>query len=316
MAQKIRVAICAYGLCKTPGCTPPGFNLDRNLRQACALLQQARSQGVDLAVLPETFALQHCANWDEKAEPMDGRVIATLSRQARKLGMGIAAGQATLEGGKRYNSIVLLDRGGKVAAVYHKTFPTIWELERGIVPGTGACVVDTEFGRLGFAICYDLNFAQLRQEYRRLAPQMIVFASAFRGGLQARWWAFETRSYLVSAVIDPQSVIVNPLGRIVAETDAWTRVAACTLNLDCQVIHYDYTSRTLASAFKKYGRYFEFEWAEPEGVMLVTAKGRHSARWLMTKMGWENAEAYFERFLKLRDAAVAGKPIPKGKAPW
>ncbi|MFH0963602.1 MAG: carbon-nitrogen hydrolase family protein, partial [Planctomycetota bacterium] len=216
MAKLLRVSICALDIRHT---TPrSAFNLDDNLRAARQLLSRAADQGADLAVLPEVCAVQNHACSPDAAETLDGPVLSALADAARSLSIGVAAGHITLENDRRYNSLLLFNRSGRLIADYHKMFPTIWELEKGISPGTGPLVLDTPFGRLGFALCYDLNFAELRLAYRDLHPELILFASAFRGGLQTNSWAYETRSYFLSSVIDPKSVIVNPLGRTIADT--------------------------------------------------------------------------------------------------
>ena len=252
----------------------------------------------------------------ERAEPLDGPVITALAQEARRLNLGIVAGHVTREDGRVYNSAVLLDRRGNLAAVYHKTYPTISELERGVWPGDGAVVADTEFGRLGFAICYDLNFAELRLQYRDLRPDLLLFPSFYRGGLAARWWAYETHSYLVSSCVDPQSVIVNPLGRVIAETGMWSRTVTRTLNLDFAVLHYDYVNKTLAAARERYGGELEFEWAEPEGVMLVTGRGERPVRDLLAELGWEEFEDYLARARDTRGRALSGEQLKVGLPGW
>lgn len=316
MARSLRISVCALGLRGQPGFSEDEFDLGRNLSEACRMLRRAAAEGADLAVLPEVCVVQNHPKWVEGAEPLDGEVVTTLADEARSLGIGVVVGHPTIEGEKLYNSVILLDRDGRIVGVYHKTHPTIWELEDGITPGDGPLVLDTEFGRLGFAICYDLNFAELRLGYRDLAPDLILFASAFRGGLQTRWWAYETRSHLASSVIDVQSVIVNPLGRTLLATDAWTRLATITLNLDCEVVHYDYANITLAEVCARHGKDFDFEWSEPEGVFLVTSKGDQSARSLVESAGWERVEDYFKRARLLRERALSGVKIEKGSAAW
>ena len=56
---------------------------------------------------------------------------------------------------------MLLDRQGKLVGYYDKTFPTIGEIEEGILPGHGAVVFDTDFGRVGAMICFDFNFPEV-----------------------------------------------------------------------------------------------------------------------------------------------------------
>lgn len=287
-----------------------------DLSQARGMLRLAADEGADLAVLPEAFACLHRKNPFSAPEPLDGLVASTLAREARRLGIWIAAGHILCHEGRIRNSVLLFDRKGRLAALYHKMFPTIMELELGVVPGAGPFVVETEFGRVGFAICYDLNFAELRLAYRDLAPSLILFCSMFRGGLQAEWWAYETRSWLATAIGDPRSVLVNPVGRTIASTDVYSRVTTATANLDFQVVHLDYSNRNLDAVRRKLGGGASFEWAEPEGVFLLTSTGRRSAREIVRAAGWENAEAYFRRARKARETVLAGGPIPRGPSPW
>lgn len=316
MARNLRISISAYGRCKTPGCACQPFDLERNVREASHAIELAAAENSDLIVLPEVFALQDCADWPAHAEPLDGYVFSELTKTARTYNIGIAFGHGVLIDGKSYNSLAVLDRKGEVVALYHKAYPTIWELENGIIPGPGAVVSETEFGRLGFAICYDLNFSELRLAYRDQNPDLILFSSMFRGGLQTQMWAYETRSYFVSSVIDPRSVIANPLGRIIAETDAWSRSVTRTINLDCAVVHLDYTNRNLQQARLKYGAGFDFEWAEAEGVALITAREQKSVRDLMQEYSWQTVEEYFVRARHAREDVLSGRPICVGPAPW
>jgi predicted amidohydrolase len=312
MARNIRISILGLSTARNS----KNFDLARNLEEASAMLSIAADEKADLAVLPEIFAIQNRPDFFNAAEPLDGSVLSTISRIAKQHSMGIAAGHVTLEGDVKYNSVVLFDRQGEIAAVYHKTYLTIAELERGLFPGAGPLVVETEFGRLGFAICYDLNFSSLRLGYRELDPDMILFASAFRGGLQAQWWAYETRSYFVSSCIDPKSIIANPLGRIIAETDTLSRSATRTINLDYEVLHLDYCNKRLVEARRKYGSDFQFDWADPEGVMLITSTADVPVKQLMMEYGWKTAANYLADANRKRDAVLAGEKIPMGELPW
>jgi predicted amidohydrolase len=313
MARDLRISIGACSSFTHENASNPAASA---LEGAAHSVRLAAAEGAELVVLPETIVASHCSDWTEHAEPLDGYLISSLSQLARECDIAIAAGHATVESGKKYNSLVLLDRRGERIACYHKAYPTIWEMERGIALGEGALVSETEFGRIGFAICYDLNFAELRLAYRDLNPDLILFASMFRGGLQTRWWAYETRSYLVSSVVDPKSLIVNPLGRVVAETDTWSRSVTRTINLDYEVVHLDYTNKNLLQARLKYGADFDFDWSDAEGVLLVTARGERSARELISEYGWETVEEYFARSRRVRDDALAGRALPAGPSPW
>ncbi len=62
--------------------------------------------------------------------------------------------------GRLYNTAVLINRVGEVVGAARKSFPFWGE---GTVPALdGVRAFDTEFGRICFAICYDINFAEVR----------------------------------------------------------------------------------------------------------------------------------------------------------
>mgnify|MGYP000339064717 CR=1 FL=1 len=312
----ITVGICSFAAQPQPRSRSSRERIAANLEGALAEVAQAAAGGADLVLLSEIVAVQNVPDWPKAAEPLDSPVLTAFAREARKRRVWIGVGHVTLEEGKRYNSLVLFDRDGKCQAVYHKTFPTIWELERGIMPGLGAKTVDTELGRIGFALCYDLNFSELRLQYRDQRPDLILFSSFFRGGLQLRWWAYETRAHVAAAIIGPEGGLVNPLGRLIARTDTIMRVAVAPAHLDTAVVHLDYTNVTLDEVRLKYGKEFAFESSEAEGVLLITALGRRCVDDLLQEVGWERADRYFDRARKAREQVLAGRRPVKGPPPF
>ena len=52
------------------------------------------------------------------------------------------------------NSCIVLDREGKTAGIYDKNFPTIGEMESGIIAGTDIPVIQCDFGRVACVICF------------------------------------------------------------------------------------------------------------------------------------------------------------------
>ena len=128
-------------------------------------LRDAAGRGANIVVLPE---LANCgymfADREEllaSAQPLDGPYIGQLVRTASELGIVIASGFSELAAGDEvYNSAVIVDRNG-VLARYRKTH--LWNTEKscGFVAGDGyPPVIDTQYGRLGLMICYDLEFPE------------------------------------------------------------------------------------------------------------------------------------------------------------
>ena len=177
----MRVALCQ---------TNSGEDVAENERQVLALLEGAGEAGVDLAALPEVWPCQGSANQVRSAaEPVPGPRLERLAEVARRHRMWIHGGSLLELAGERiFNTSVLLDREGELVATYRKIH--LFDADPpGAVPsresflysaGDDVVTAQTEFGRVGFSICYDLRFPEL---YRQLAVQgaTIVFVpSAFR----------------------------------------------------------------------------------------------------------------------------------------
>lgn len=151
------------------------------------------------------------------------------------------------------NACVLLDRQGRVLGEFHKNHPTIGEIEDNIRPGREAKVFECDFGRVAFAICFDLNFDELRLRYARARPDLIIFCSMYHGGLMQPYWAYSCRSYFVGAVSGLPCEIYNPLGEKIAHSTNYFDYAVATVNLDCRLAHLDYNWDRLRRMKEKYG---------------------------------------------------------------
>jgi predicted amidohydrolase len=157
------------------------------------------------------------------------------------------------EAGKVYNALVFIGPDGTLLGDYRKVFPTAGELKSGISPGLGAQVVETPAGRLGGAICFDLNFDELRDSYRQLRPDVLCFSSMFHGGHLQRNWAFQCRCHFAAACKDNTSDILDPLGRILNSANFYGRIAWARVNLDRFFMHQDGNNVKFPDIRRKYG---------------------------------------------------------------
>jgi hypothetical protein len=97
----------------------------------------------------------------------------------------VVAGSVRLrESGRVYNAVILADGQGRLQALYKKNFLTGGELRDGMSPGCEPGVIETAAGRIGAVVCFDLNYTEMIPQYRRLAPDILVFPSMFHGGRQ------------------------------------------------------------------------------------------------------------------------------------
>src|SRR5262249_45227746 len=133
--------------------------------------------------------------WADLAEPLDGPTFSHMAGIARREGMYLLWPTFRRDEEGVHNSAVLFDRQGQVAGVYDKMFPTMWEIDCGVIPGERPVVVETDFGRVGTVICYDINFRDCVEGTARAGAEIIFFPSASRGGLLLRSWAHEFGVY-------------------------------------------------------------------------------------------------------------------------
>jgi len=201
------------------------------------------------------------------------------------------------------NSSVLIDRKGKVAGIYNKNHPTIGEMEGGILYGSQAPIIECDFGRVAMAICFDLNFDEIRLKYVKTKPDVIIFSSMYHGGLMQPYWAYSCRSHFVGAIAGKgtRSEIYNPLGQLLASNTNYFDFTVATVNLDCELVHLDYNWERLRKLKAKYGPKVTINDPGCLGAVLVTSEHETiSVNEMIKEFEIELLDDYFTRSLEHR----------------
>ncbi len=239
-----------------------GPNVKANLEEAEKLIKTAVQQEAELVVLPENFAIMGLSEMDKVAiaePPGEGPVQQFLSQQARKHEIWIVGGTIPIESsvaGKVFSASLLYNDKGEMVARYDKIhlFDVVLEASKEsynesetIESGDDVVVVDTPFGKLGMAICYDLRFPELFRAMADVGMEICVLPSAFTSLTGKAHWesllrarAIENLCYMVapdqggyhingrethgdSMIIDPWGVVLNRLphgtGVVVSDID-------------------------------------------------------------------------------------------------
>ena len=310
MPRIVGVSSISYS---TDGITGEGpERLEQALKRWEEKIDEAALDSPDIILLPEGF-LQNTIETDtreekdEKSEllPEGGAITKLLSRKAKEHRAYIFGcyWRKDEKGRGRYNSAVLFDREGRIAGVYDKMFPTIGEMESGVLPGDGAKVFETDFGRIGAVICFDLNFDELIAEYRRQGVELLCLLSAFRGGFMNRSIAFENRFFIATSTPGENSLIVDPLGRVLAESSAYGRVIFAGINLESRIVHIDFNQQRVADLKKKYREKVKIEVASPEAVYYISSlHPEKSIDDMIEEFEIETLDAYFNRARHVRKA--------------
>jgi predicted amidohydrolase len=160
----------------------------RNLKEIKKAVAKAKKQGAELVIFPELSLTGYVVRDEiyELAERIPGPSTKVMEDVAKKNDIHVVFGmpeisdktEATL-----HNSAVLIGPEGLIGK-YHKMYlPThsIFEEKRYFRPGYRTAVFDTELGKLGFIICYDIYFPEVTRLTRLKGAQLIVCISASPG---------------------------------------------------------------------------------------------------------------------------------------
>ncbi|WP_210505978.1 nitrilase-related carbon-nitrogen hydrolase [Naasia sp. SYSU D00057] len=138
---------------------------DENRRRVARAIADAAAAGANVIVLPELatsgYMFESVDEVRAAALPADSPLLAEWAELLAGTTAVAVVGFAELaEDGRLFNSAAVLDASG-VRAVYRKTH--LWNREKlFFTPGDELPpVVDTEAGRVGVLVCYDLEFPEM-----------------------------------------------------------------------------------------------------------------------------------------------------------
>ena len=276
-------------------------------------LQQVLADRPDLIVLPEECDRPFNLPVKDQLEYFEFR-----KNSIRDFFAGIAAGNncyivysaaRQVGDGSFRNSSTLIDRQGRIAGIYDKNHLTEGEIkDYNMLCGSEPLVVNCDLGRIGFAICFDLNFDDLRLKYAESKPNLILFSSMYHGGLMQAFWAHCCRSYFVGAVSALPSQIRNPYGQVISSNTNYRDYAIATVNLDYCLVHYDYHFDKLKALKAKYKQdvsvYDPGLWGS---VMISSESEGITAAELATEFEIELLDDYLARSLKMHNSLRSKK---------
>ena len=206
------------------------------------------------------------------------------------------------------NSTQIIGRDGQVRGIYNKNHPTVDEtLVDKILAGTEAPVIETDFGRVACAICFDLNFDVLRLQYVHARPRadLIIFCSMYHGGMMQNYWAYTCRAHFVGSTPTTPCSIISPQGVLLARSTNYRDYVTATVNLDCRVAHLDYNEEKLQAAKAKYGpKITVFDPGRLGSVLISSESDEFTAAELVEEFEIELLDDYFPRAIAVRDDPV------------
>jgi predicted amidohydrolase len=221
--RKVVIGTMCHSMFGTfPGLDARCEELKRHLEEMESQARAKYHAGLDLVVFPE-FALNNMrVKAPQSAIALDGPGFAYFQKLAREHHTYIIIPSIITDGGKFYNSAILLDRNGAMMGRYDKAHPCpdpapATTFEGGVTPGTSFPVFDCDFGRLGMQICFDYCHEEGWHELALNGAEIVAYHSQSPTVSIAAARAVNNRYYVVSSTWRTDAMVVDPVGRLVAE---------------------------------------------------------------------------------------------------
>ena len=243
-----------------------GPNVSANLLETERLLAEAAEGGAGLVVLPENFAFMGKRDQDQvslREADGEGPLQEFLSQMARKYGIWLVGGTIPLtahDASKVRAACLLFDDRGERVARYDKIHlfdVHLLEADERYVesatiePGDQVVVVDSPFGRLGLAVCYDIRFPELFRAMQDQGVEVLAVPSSFTAITGKAHWevlvrarAIENLAYVIAAAqggyhingreTHGHSMIVDPWGTVLAQVPRGNGTVSSNLDRDYQ----------------------------------------------------------------------------------
>jgi predicted amidohydrolase len=206
---------------------------EENARQFCRILELAAKHRPDIVCLPEAINMVGThLSYVEAAEPIPGPTTKALGEVAKRLAFYVVASLMERDGKCVYNTAVLLGRDGEIVGKYRKVYLPREEVEGGVTPGDGYRVFQTDFGKVGMMICWDVQYVD---PARALAAQGadVILLPIWGGDVTlAKARAIENHVYLVTSGYDMPTFIIGPLGSVLAQASKEKPVVSQVVDLD------------------------------------------------------------------------------------
>ena len=239
---------------------PISAEKERNLERVGEYLEKLRPEKPDFVVLPEMF---NCPYQTELfpiyAEPEGGPSWQAVSNYAKEYGIYLVAGSMPEcdDQGHVYNTTYIFNREGRQIGKHRKVHLFDIAVSGGqcfkesdtLTPGNSVTVFDTEFGKMGVIICFDIRFVEMARLTVNAGAQVIFVPAAFNMTTGPAHWELAFRSRAVDNQIymigcapmrDPaagytswgHSLCTDPWGRVTGMLDEKEGILFSELDLD------------------------------------------------------------------------------------
>ena len=218
-------------------------NVDRLFRKA-----MEENQNADIVILPEDwssgFSDEMFKEMDKHVEELNGPSVSFLQNLAKEFNVWVVAGSiSTRHSDGMKNTLFLINRAGDIVGDYSKMhLYSDMDEDVPFLNGSKTEVYDTEFGKMGFMICYDIRFPELARTYALKDADVLVVVSDFPDPRLDHWKtllkarAIENQMYVVACnrvgsspmgTYFGHSLVIDPWGEIIVEGSNEQEIIVC-----------------------------------------------------------------------------------------
>jgi predicted amidohydrolase len=173
-AMLLRVAACQILTYSKP---------EASADKIVAWMGRAADDGVEVVAFPEASVCGYAAEpsyWEQADPGAFAAAEARVVEEAARLNLAVVLGTVHWEEGRRYNSLLLVDRDGTIKGRYAKTHLA----ERWPMPGRRLFVAELAGVPSCFIICHDVRYPELVRLPAIAGAQICYFCSNESGLLQ------------------------------------------------------------------------------------------------------------------------------------
>lgn len=231
-----------------------------NVRTVKTYLEKIKDENPDFVILPEMFCCPYqTENFPIYAEKEGGPVWQQLSGYAKQYGIYLIGGSMPEKDaeGNVYNTSYIFDREGKQIGKHRKVHLFDIDVKGGqtfkesdtLTAGDSDTVFDTEFGKIGVMLCFDIRFPELSRMMVNDGEKVIFVPAAFNMTTGPAHWelSFRTRAldnqiYMVGCapardvsagyISWGHSIVTDPWGRVIDMLDEKKGILLAELDMD------------------------------------------------------------------------------------
>lgn len=293
-------------------------NLDARLHLATRLVDEAAASPaakaaghLDLVVFPEfAFASSDGAS-AAQAVPLAGAVLDALGAKAREHHTWIVAPMVLKEADRISNAAVLLDRLGGVAGIFRKNHPIPDDkgvFEGGVTPGDGFPVFDTDFGKLGILICWDMAYEDSWDRLGDAGAEIVALPSASPQTLRPSAEALRHHYYVVTSTPKDNATLFDPIGRTIAQVTDRPGVLVQQIDLAYAILHWSENLHNGQALTQHYGDKVGYLYSDREDTGVFWSNDPHATIGEMIQaLGLREMPVQVDAIERQVEASRAGK---------